>query len=151
MSIRGPRSTVIDCSLFPSMTKQSMKDEVDINRVVARYKKTGMFTHVNERTPIYQDVSDVVGYREALDRVREVEVFFTGLPAHVRAEFENDPSKFLDFMADPANAETADEMGLKPKIEEPLDEIPGPGVQARGVDGRTESPAVAAKRRAGEE
>lgn len=139
MGMYGRTSVVIDTSIYPSRTKQSMKDEVDINRVVARYIKTGMITHVNERTPIYQDVSDVVGYREALDRVREVEVFFSGLPATVRAEFGNDPTQFLDFMADPANAQTADEMGLKPELKE--DEVPGPGVQARNDDtGRFESP-----------
>lgn len=134
------RQTAIECG--PSMARQSMKGETDINNIMARYKTSGFITHVQNRTPVYADVSDVRDYREAIERVRNTESFFKGLPAKVRAEFDNDPIAFLDFMADPANRQTAEEMGLVPKPAEPfVDEIPGPGIQARNAEtGRAESP-----------
>lgn len=139
----GPR-LVIDCSKDPSVTKQSFKAESDINNIVARYARTGLVTHVAAKSPVYVDVSDVNDYREALDRIRETQTFFDGLPAKIRSRFKNDAAQFLDFMSDENNAEEAKALGLvKPDVV-PVDMVPGPGVQGRGADGRFTAPSAPA-------
>lgn len=124
-----------------SRTKQSMRDETDINNVIKRFTQGGMLTYVNEKSPQYIDVAEMVDYRSALDHVRETDKFFAGLPSKVRTRFNNDAAQFLDFMSDPANEPEARELGLAKELpKEPVDEVPGPGVQHRGPDGRFESP-----------
>lgn len=152
MSMGGKQKVVLDCAklgeLGRSRTKQAMKDETDINRIVDRFARTGLVTHLAKGSPQYLDVAEVGDYRTAIQRVRDTEVFFEGLPAKIRSGFGNDPAMFLDFMCDPNNEAAAREMGLIPKVEgtEPpidrstVDEVPGPGVQHRGADGRFESP-----------
>lgn len=80
----------------PSRTKQSEKAACDINNIVARYKTTGFVDHLNKRPAQFLDVSEVNDYRSALDQVTKANVFFMGLPAKVRARFDNDPARFLD-------------------------------------------------------
>lgn len=132
-----------------SRTKQSFAASSDINNIVKKFLKTGMIEHVNTRSPVYADVSQVVDFREALEQVRVTQEFFSKLPAKVRAEFENDPALFLDYMADAQNAQEAKDRGLVPEDKPPVepgsssalrDDVPGPGVQHRGSDGRFESP-----------
>lgn len=118
MSMVGNDTAGLFIVCGPSMAKQSMKAETDINNIMRRYVATGFVSHVQNKTPVYMDVSDVRDYREAVERVRTTEVFFKGLPAKVRQEFNDDAAAFLDFMADPANALTAEEMGLVPKAPE---------------------------------
>ena len=75
MGMYGKPITTLDCSKdefgnqIGSMTKQSFADEVDINKVVARYEKTGMLDHVNRRQPFYGDVSEIRSYQESLNVV----------------------------------------------------------------------------------
>lgn len=123
----GQSPTAITCG--PGLTRQSMKDETDIGRIVARFRQTGYINYVNRMTPQYINVADVSDYREALEQMRKTDTFFEGLPAKVRARFENNPVVFLDFMVDPANEAEAKELGLARAA--PVDEIPGPGVQGR--------------------
>lgn len=100
-------------------TKQAFLDQVDVNKIMARYNKTGMFTHVNGRQPFYGDVSSVVGYREALDRVMEAESLFKGMSAEVRNRFGNDPARMIDFLEDPKNLDEALKLGMVVKRPEP--------------------------------
>jgi len=116
-SAYGPRREAKPLVCGKSMTKQSMKDECDVNLILARYVKTGLLSHVQERSPVYADVSEMGDFREALGRVDAVRDFFAGLPSQVRAFFKNDPATFLDFMSDEANREKAEELGLVKKEE----------------------------------
>lgn len=128
-------------------TRQSMRDEVDINKIVGRFMKTGQLSHLERRSAIFADVSEIGDYRECLERVKSVQdAFFKEVPAKVRERFGHDPARFLEFISDPRNADEMVELGLrkKPEVAEakkpPVDEVAGPGVQHRGVDGRFESP-----------
>lgn len=97
-----------------SLTKQSEAAATDINKIIERFDAGGMISHVNERTPVYLDVSEVADYRGALEQVRKTNEFFMELPAKVRERFKNDPAEFLDFMTDDANMAEAVELGLVP-------------------------------------
>lgn len=82
----------------PSRTKQSMKDECDINQIVKKFDKTGLLDHLADGVPNFADVSDLGDYRSALDNVKRAEEFFAGFPAGVRAEFDNDVARFMAYV-----------------------------------------------------
>lgn len=110
----GPRHRVVhdfSAETHGTNVKQSFKDEVDVNNVVVRFKATGVLPGGKEE-PRYLDVSEMPSYREAMQRLRDVDSFFAALPAKVRDEFDNDPAAFLEFVSDPANAEEAERYGV---------------------------------------
>jgi len=101
----------------PSLTKQSMSEDCDINVIMARFANTGVLSHENHRSPRYGDFADVVDYDESLRVVMEAEESFMALPAQVRARFANDPSQLIDFVRDPANYDEALALGLvEPRV-----------------------------------
>lgn len=90
----------------PSMTKQSFKDECDINNIVKRFEATGIVDHLNLKAAegVYQDLPDPIDLQGALDVSRHASEAFAALPAVLRAHFDNDPVKFLDAVAYPTEA-----------------------------------------------
>lgn len=104
---------VVDCSGDVDRTKQSMKEECDVNKIVARFEVTGMMNHLQRRQPVYADVSSVGDYHEALQRVDEARRSFMTLPAKVRLHFGNDPAAFLEYMTEPGRTlQDLRELGL---------------------------------------
>ncbi len=97
MSMYGVVDHRID-SVGPSMTKQSMKDECDVDLIMARFVKTGFISHLASGVPSFVDVSEMTDYRSALEHVRSVEVYFNKLPADVRDRFRNDTVLFMEFL-----------------------------------------------------
>lgn len=96
----------------PTLTKQSFRDECNINNILAKYINTGQFAHVNARNPRYIDCVGVQDYQAALDLVDATQAQFDALPSKIRARFANDPEQLLAFLDDPKNAAEAAELGL---------------------------------------
>lgn len=86
---------------MPSMTKQSFKDECDINNIVKRFEQTGILDHLNQKAAqgVFTDLGTLMDYQGALELARRAEASFMELPAELRAQFENQPGQFLDFIA----------------------------------------------------
>lgn len=106
---RNPHALYCD---DPSLTVQSLKDECDINKIIARYQKSGDLTHVNERVARYGDFSNVPSYQEALDLVSRAENMFMEMSPEVRERFANDPGKMVEFLQDEKNYDEAVKLGL---------------------------------------
>lgn len=81
-------------------TRQSEKDQADINKILARFEMSGILPLVS-RPGEYLDLSAVPDYRSALDQVNFANEYFMSLPAEVRVEFGNDPAVFLDAVSNP--------------------------------------------------
>ena len=121
------------CEPGSSRTKQSFRDECDINRIISRFEKTGMIESLNGKTPFYGDVSDLVGYQDALNVVSEAEALFMSMSAEVRDRFSNDPSKMIAFLSDVRNKDEAIKMGMV--IPEPINsDVVPTGVASTPVD-----------------
>lgn len=105
-----PKSTRIYCG--KSRTKQSFADGADINKIVARYKKTKTFENVNSVIGQYADVADIKSYQDGMQQQIETKEMFAELPAHVREFFRNDPVELLKFVIDEKNRDKAIELGL---------------------------------------
>lgn len=99
----------------PSLTHQCFKDDCDVNNIMARWVKDGLVAHVNQYQGRYEDVSSAEDYHTSLTRVIAAQDAFDSLPATIRARFENDPGKFLDFVGDPSNVDEMDKLGLLPE------------------------------------
>lgn len=100
----------------PSMTKQSFKDECDINNIVAKYEATGILDHVNQAAArgVYEDLPSGLDLQAGLNIIAQAEEAFMALPAAARAEFKNDPVLFVEAFNNPteANQELFIKLGL---------------------------------------
>ena len=106
-------------------TKQSFKDSTDINKIVAKWQKTGTISHLAKHQPVYGDFSDIDDLLSAHNRmVRGVEIF-NELPSEVRKEFNQDIGEFFRYVNDPAN---------KDDLAEKLPALAKPGRQHRILD-----------------
>ena len=96
----------------PTMTKQSFKDDCDINVIMDRYARTGVLPQ--SATP--PKALDLVGlpapYKEAMDYIISANTAFAEMPAKIRAQFDNDPARFVEFCSNPDNRNAIIEMGL---------------------------------------
>lgn len=93
-------------------TVQADRNEADINKILARFEKSGMITHLSKETPFYGDVSEFSGLQDCLIKVREADELFMGMSATIRERFENNPVKMVDFLADERNREEAISLGM---------------------------------------
>jgi phage internal scaffolding protein len=94
-----------------SRTKQSFKDEVNINKIMTKYKQTGFLNPALIKQADYMDV-DGMTFQDAMNIVISAQDQFDSLPADLRKQFNNSPSQFLDFVKDEKNIDQMVEMGL---------------------------------------
>lgn len=100
-------------------TKQSMKEECDINNILRKYRATGHLSHVRQGAAEYGH-APATTFHEAMDMVISAQQMFKDLPASLRRRFDNDPAEFLKFAQDEKNLDEMRELGLaKPAAEQP--------------------------------
>lgn len=101
------------------LTKQSFKNECDINMIMRRFKKTMNADYLSRFQGYaggeFGDFSIVTDYRSALEQISLASDVFNQLPSQVRSRFRNDPAEFLDFCQNPANIDEMVSMGLATK------------------------------------
>ena len=127
--------TGLDCSGRPSRTKQSFKDECDINTIVRRFGLTGQLPS-DIRMPLNGDFTNVPDFRTAMDMIVAARESFEAMPADVRSRFHNDAAEFVDFCSDPKNRDEAIKLGL---VEKPLQKAPTGPVAAPATPPSTPS------------
>lgn len=120
-------------------TKQSFKDECDINNIMRRYAATGQVDHVSARTPLYGEIP-ALDFQAAMALVVEAREQFALLSSEVRDRFSNDPARLLGFLEDPANRAEGERLGLlkaaEPGVATPLATPPAAAsVAASGASG----------------
>lgn len=94
-----------------SRTKQEFVAEADINNIIKRYRVTGLMRQL-PREPMFGDFTNIPSYQESLNVVIRGQEAFARLPSDLRTRFNNDPSEFLAFMANPDNRDEIYELGL---------------------------------------
>lgn len=101
----------LDCSVEPSMAKQSFQEECDINTIVRRFGLTGQLP-ANVAMPTYADFEEVMDFQSAMNALVSAKDAFMQMPAEIRARFHNDPGEFVDFCSDDKNRAEAEKLGL---------------------------------------
>ncbi len=97
-------------------TKQSFRDETDINKILKRAQKTGTISHLNQHQPQYADFSNFDFFANTLMLTQGREIF-DDLPSELRNEFNQSPQQFFTYVNDPANVDRLAE--LLPGLAEP--------------------------------
>lgn len=97
-----------------SKTKQSFKDDCNINVIMDKYRNTGTVP-VHNKEPKYGNFTNGGDFSQRMLQIKQANEDFMELPARMRAQFENDPAILLDFLDDPDNRLEAQELGLLPK------------------------------------
>jgi len=100
-------------------TKQCHKDECDINKIMARFDKTGTISHLEKFEGVYGDFSDF-DFHEQTNKLTRGREIFDALPAELRREFSQSPAKFFEFVNLPENVD---------KLREKLPPLAKPGQQ----------------------
>lgn len=95
----------------PTLAQQHFKEECDINTILQKFNVTGILPEA-PLSPRYGDFSGIGDYHTALNRVMAAKDEFESLPAQIRARFDNDPSKLIEFLDDETNREEAEKLGL---------------------------------------
>jgi phage internal scaffolding protein len=98
----------------PSLAQQHFKEECDINTILQKFNITGILPEA-PLSPRYGDFSGIGDYHTALNRVIAAQDEFEALPAQIRARFDNDPAKLIEFLDDEANRPEAETLGLVEK------------------------------------
>jgi phage internal scaffolding protein len=95
----------------PSLAQQHYKDECDINTILQKFNITGLLPE-SPLSPRYGDFTGISDYHTALNRVIAAQDEFDGLPANIRARFENDPAQLIEFLENSENRQEAEKLGL---------------------------------------
>ena len=98
----GVRLTQIPKVYDDGRTKQSFKDETDINNIIEKHTRMGTLSHLEQWGGQYGDLSDF-DFQEAMNQQAKANTMFEQLPAKTRAKFANSPEKFFEFVNDPKN------------------------------------------------
>jgi phage internal scaffolding protein len=98
----------------PSLAQQHFKDECDINTILQKFNISGLLPQ-SPLSPRYGDFTGISDYHTALNRVIAAQDEFESLPATIRARFENDPAKLIEFLENENNRPEAEELGLVDK------------------------------------
>ena len=106
-----------------SMTKQSFAKELDVNNIIRKYNKTGVLQKLTEFEGEYGEF-DEYDLRTAIEKVQKANDMFQEVPSKIRAQFDNNAGKFIDFATNEANLDQMREWGLaKPeKLPDPKPE-----------------------------
>ena len=125
-----------------SLTKQSFKEECDINNIVRKFETQGILPDNIRSNPQYGDFTNLPSYQESLNVVIEANERFTDLPAKVRKRFDNDPGKLIDFCQDPKNLDEMVELGLAKRPRKDGDIIETPPKPRRPAENRVDETKV---------
>ncbi len=105
-------------------TKQCHKDECDINKIMARFEKTGTISHMAKYEVVYADFSDY-DFHAHITKLAQGREVFDDLPGELRKEFAHSPQAFFEYVNDPANAD---------ELREKLTGLAKPGNQLPSAD-----------------
>lgn len=115
-------------------TKQSFKDETDINNILQRAQKAGTLSHLQKYEAVYGDYSDFDFFESEL-KLAQGRQIFDALPSELRTEFNQSPQAFFAYVNNPAN---------KDELLKKLPQLAAPGRQVVDVSGKS-APADASE------
>jgi len=97
----------------PSRTQQQFKDQVDVNKIMSKFKKTGVINHLNSKSGVYSDLHEIPDLASALNTVAKAQTAFMELPSELRKKFGNDPENLIKYLQDDKNIAESVELGLR--------------------------------------
>lgn len=96
----------------PKLTDQSYAKASDINHIMKQYQHTGVLPSTREHLARYIDNTQVLPLEEAHAQIQEAQSLFLTIPSNIRKLMDNDPTKLVSFIQDPANTEILVKYGV---------------------------------------
>lgn len=102
-------------------TKQKIGVEHDINKIIAKFKRTGTLPVLTDNLGQFVDTTTVGDYQHCQEVVRLADEKFNSYPSEFRRRFNNDAKQFLEYVENlsknPQLIDEAVSMGIieKPK------------------------------------
>lgn len=93
-------------------TQQQFKDDNNPAVIMKKFVQTGVPPLGNGKKPMFLDLSQMGDFTEHLNHVTRVQQDFMQLAPQIRAKFDNDPAKLLNFVSDNKNLDEGVLMGL---------------------------------------
>jgi len=124
-------------STEPSLTQQQFTEQADPNFIMDRVRRgQDISVALSKVQPQYGDFTNMpTSYHEALNTITAANSAFNQLDARLRARFENDPGKFLEFVNNPENIEELYDLGIAVKPAEQTPPAANPSPAAVNNDG----------------
>lgn len=97
-----------DCKVHQA--QQSAGPEHDVVNLVDKLVNFGVGAQMP--VPMSGDFTNALDFHSSQNAISRARDEFLELPAHVRARFDHDPGKFIEFFNDPKNREEADSFGF---------------------------------------
>lgn len=107
---RRPRVQTINDE--ESKTVQSDLARSEIRHILAKYRQTGVITHLREVDLVFRDVTEFEDFRDVMVQSKVAEAEFLKLPSKLREVFDHDVSRWLDVAHDPEKLEE-----IRPQLE----------------------------------
>ena len=139
----GVRLTTIPKDYSDGRTKQSFKDETDVNLIVQKHTRLGTLSHLEKWGGQYGDLSGF-NFQDAQNQLAKANTMFEELPSSVRNYFSNSPELFFEYVNDDANKDELQEKfpelvkpGTRPlvKASEVEDPVPEPEAPSEPPEG----------------
>lgn len=106
-------------------TKQSFKDQCDINKMLNKAQQKGSISHLLKYPEaVYGEFDGEMDLLTARARIDKAHNIFAELPSEIRSEFNNDALAFVKFAGDPKNNDNLRK--LLPALAEPGAYFPNP-------------------------
>ncbi|AXQ65754.1 MAG: internal scaffolding protein [Microviridae sp.] len=93
------------------LTEQNHAEMCDVHSIVKRFERTQMFDHVSSYGA-YGDYISGLDFHSAMNQIAEAESMFETIPSKLRAEFGNDPARFLSWIQDENNRDEIEGKGF---------------------------------------
>lgn len=115
----GDKKRVVSENNEPTMTKQALAENLNVNNIIKRYNQTGILQKAHDFEGVYGEFTSY-DLREAMDKTYKAEELFLNVPSNIRAQFGNDAGAFIDFATNEKNIQQMRDWGLaKPAVAEP--------------------------------
>lgn len=92
-----------------SMTDPQFAKDCDIYNIIRKYQ-AGLLPQTKPMTS--GDFSEFTDFQSCLEKVNRAMELFDGLPAELRAKFNNDPREFGAFVTNPGNVDECCKLGI---------------------------------------
>lgn len=111
-------------------TKQTFKDETDVNLIIQKHARLGTLSHLERYSGVYGDFAGF-DFQEAQNQIAAANSMFEQLPANTRNKFKNSPAAFLNFVNHPDNRDD---------LAEKLPELAAQGYRDRNMNPSADNP-----------
>lgn len=92
-------------------TQQHLRDETNINHIIAKFKRTGVLQGARTTPPKFGDFTSA-DFMEMHNLVLQAKDDFMSLSARLRSRFANDPARLMAWLENPQNHDEAVRLGL---------------------------------------